>query len=45
MWRKPKQIGVKFESHLADAESATLVPKPDAAAQAAKANAEPAENA
>jgi hypothetical protein len=45
MWRKPKQIGVKFESHLADAESATLVPKPDAETQAAKANAEPAENA
>jgi hypothetical protein len=27
VWRKPKQIGVKFEQRLADADRATLVPR------------------
>ena len=34
VWRKPRQIGVKFERRLADAERATLVPKLDAVADA-----------
>jgi len=48
VWRKPTQMGVKFERSLADAANATLAPKsddevpaPDAAA--APAIAEPAE--
>ena len=36
VWRKPRQIGVKFEHRLADAERATLAPKPDAGTDAAK---------
>ena len=48
MWRKPTQVGVKFERSLADAENATLAPKADADAPAtsapdAAANAAPAE--
>jgi hypothetical protein len=27
VWRKPRQIGVSFELHLADADRASLVPK------------------
>jgi hypothetical protein len=52
VWRKPTQVGVKFERSLADAANATLAPKPDAhapaapapdaAANAAPADAEPA---
>ena len=36
MWRKPTQIGVKFERSLADATKATLAPQADADAQAAR---------
>src|SRR5664280_2289628 len=32
MWRKPTQMGVKFERSLADAANATLTPKADAQA-------------
>jgi hypothetical protein len=32
MWRKPTQVGVKFERSLADAANATLAPKADASA-------------
>jgi len=44
MWRKPTQVGVKFERSLADAANATLAPKSDADAQGAPApaQAEPA---
>ena len=50
MWRKPNQVGVKFERSLADAANATLAPKPDADASAAPApdaaaNAAPTEPA
>ena len=45
VWRKPTQIGVKFERSLADAANATLAPKADADASAAPANAEPAKTA
>jgi hypothetical protein len=37
MWRKPTQVGVKFERSLADAANATLAPKADADAPAASA--------
>ncbi len=40
MWRKPTQMGVKFERSLADATKATLAPQADADAQAAR-DAEP----
>jgi hypothetical protein len=39
VWRQPRQIGVKFERHLANAERATLVPKVDAGTDAAKVDA------
>ena len=43
VWRKPTQMGVKFERSLADAASATLTPKTDAqAAPAPDAAAAPA---
>jgi hypothetical protein len=42
MWRKPRQVGVKFERALASSDRATLVPKIDA--DAAKVEAEPAES-
>ena len=45
VWRKPRQIGVKFERRLADGERAMLVPKFDADTDGAKALAEPAESA
>jgi len=35
VWRKPKQIGVKFEQRLADADRATLVPRAAADREAA----------
>ena len=35
MWRKPTQVGVKFERSLADAANATLAPKADADTSAA----------
>jgi hypothetical protein len=41
VWRKPRQIGVKFERRLAAAERATLVPKFDAGADAPKIDAAP----
>jgi hypothetical protein len=40
VWRKPSQLGVKFERSLADAAKATLAPQADADAQAAQ-DAEP----
>jgi hypothetical protein len=40
VWRKPTQMGVKFERSLADAAKATLAPQADADAQAAQ-DAEP----
>jgi len=40
MWRKPQQVGVKFERKLPTNERATLVPAPDADSVAAMA-AEP----
>ncbi len=52
VWRKPTQVGVKFERSLAEAAQATLAPKSDAGAKdapaqnAAKpATAEPAKTA
>ncbi len=51
MWRKPTQVGVKFERSLAEAAQATLAPKSDADAKAAPApdaaptDAEPAKTA
>ena len=43
VWRKPTQMGVKFERSLADAANATLTPKADAqAAPAPDAAAAPA---
>jgi hypothetical protein len=51
VWRKPTQVGVKFERSLADAANATPAPKADADASAAPdaaaapANAEPAKTA
>jgi hypothetical protein len=44
VWRKPRQIGVKFERRLPAGVRATLVPKLDAGMDAAKAAAEPAES-
>jgi PilZ domain len=48
-WRKPSQVGVKFERSLADAANAALAPKADASAapapDAAAAPAEPAKAA
>jgi hypothetical protein len=43
IWRKPHQVGVKFERRLATSDRATLVPTLDAGA--VKAEAEPAEGA
>ena len=49
VWRKPRQIGVKFERRLADGEQASLVPKLDgresrrSRAKTVKRDAEPAE--
>ena len=40
VWRKPNQVGVKFQAKLHDGAEATLAPKSDADAQA-----EPAPNA
>jgi len=40
VWRKPTQLGVKFERSLADAAKATLAPQADADVQAAQ-DAEP----
>ena len=45
VWRKPRQVGVKFERHLSAGERATLVPKLDAGMDAAKPAAEPAASA
>ena len=45
VWRKPRQVGVKFERKPADDERATLVPKLDADMDTAKPEAEPAESA
>ncbi len=45
VWRKPRQVGVKFERRLPAGERATLVPKLDADMDAAKPEAEPAESA
>jgi hypothetical protein len=36
VWRKPRQIGVKFERRLAGAERATLVPRLDHSTDALK---------
>ena len=40
VWRKPRQLGVKFDRRLAAAERATLVPKLDADAPKTEAAAE-----
>lgn len=45
VWRKPRQVGVKFGRRLADGERASLVPKLDTNTDGAKAPAEPAESA
>jgi hypothetical protein len=45
MWRKPKQVGVKFEQRLAAGTRATLVPQLDAGADAGKLAAATVENA
>ena len=46
MWRRGTEMGVKFARSLADAEKATLVPQPNADAQAAEqASAEGAQPA
>jgi hypothetical protein len=42
VWRKPTQMGVKFERNLADAANAMLAPKADAPAPDGPANAAPA---
>jgi len=44
VWRKPRQVGVKFERSLPAGERATLVPKLDADTDATKAEAEPAKS-
>ena len=43
VWRKPRQVGVKFERQLVAADKASLVPTIDADSAAGKASAEPAE--
>jgi PilZ domain len=45
VWRKPTQIGVKFERVFTEAERATLMSTLDGKASAAAADAEPAESA
>ena len=42
VWRKPTQMGVKFERSLADAANATLAPQSDADVPAPDAAAAPA---
>ena len=44
VWRKPQQVGVAFERRLARADTATLVPEPDADADAVKAKLPTAES-
>ncbi len=45
VWRKPRQVGVKFERRLAAGERTTLVPKLDADMDAVQVETEPAESA
>lgn len=44
VWRAPAQIGVAFEKRPSDAANATLVPKPNADAAAAKPDVKPEAN-
>jgi PilZ domain len=43
VWRKPRQVGVKFQTRLARADRASLVPEPDD--EPAVAESAPAERA